>query len=164
MASGPRGDRQASWWKGGRTWPSQDARRPHLSPTPDGKPPRSRPQVRSECQIPQRYASPRVSELHEGCCVSSGKPCHLPQPICPCERTHPPPGPCAPGSQGCSTGASRGRPWCPPSRSTPVSAGFVSFDNPASAQTAIQAMNGFQIGMKRLKVQLKRPRDPGHPY
>ncbi|KAI2586641.1 CELF4 isoform 15, partial [Pan troglodytes] len=34
--------------------------------------------------------------------------------------------------------------------------GFVSFDNPASAQTAIQAMNGFQIGMKRLKVQLKR--------
>ena len=48
--------------------------------------------------------------------------------------------------------------------STPVSAGFVSFDNPASAQTAIQAMNGFQIGMKRLKVQLKRPKDPGHPY
>ncbi|KAJ8335007.1 hypothetical protein SKAU_G00406460 [Synaphobranchus kaupii] len=37
--------------------------------------------------------------------------------------------------------------------------GFVSFDNPASAQTAIQAMNGFQIGMKRLKVQLKRPKD-----
>ncbi|KAK1152614.1 CUGBP Elav-like family member 5 isoform X2 [Acipenser oxyrinchus oxyrinchus] len=26
--------------------------------------------------------------------------------------------------------------------------GFVSFDNPASAQAAIQAMNGFQIGMK----------------
>ncbi|XP_008835241.1 CUGBP Elav-like family member 5 isoform X5 [Nannospalax galili] len=42
--------------------------------------------------------------------------------------------------------------------------GFVSFDNPASAQSAIQAMNGFQIGMKRLKVQLKRPKDPGHPY
>ncbi|XP_073881415.1 CUGBP Elav-like family member 5 isoform X11 [Macaca fascicularis] len=42
--------------------------------------------------------------------------------------------------------------------------GFVSFDNPASAQAAIQAMNGFQIGMKRLKVQLKRPKDPGHPY
>ncbi|PAV59990.1 hypothetical protein WR25_18049 isoform D [Diploscapter pachys] len=36
--------------------------------------------------------------------------------------------------------------------------GFVSYDNPASAHTAIQAMNGFQIGMKRLKVQLKRPR------
>lgn len=30
--------------------------------------------------------------------------------------------------------------------------GFVSFDNPTSAQAAIQAMNGFQIGMKRLKV------------
>ncbi|KAH8849337.1 CUGBP Elav-like family member 3 [Schistosoma japonicum] len=36
--------------------------------------------------------------------------------------------------------------------------GFVSFDNHASAQNAIQAMNGFQIGMKRLKVQLKRPK------
>lgn len=41
--------------------------------------------------------------------------------------------------------------------------GFVSFDNPASAQAAIQTMNGFQIGMKRLKVQLKRPKD-GRPY
>lgn len=43
-------------------------------------------------------------------------------------------------------------------------AGFVSFDNPASAQAAIQAMNGFQIGMKRLKVQLKRPKDASRPY
>ncbi|KAJ7308450.1 hypothetical protein JRQ81_008999 [Phrynocephalus forsythii] len=42
--------------------------------------------------------------------------------------------------------------------------GFVSFDNPSSAQTAIQAMNGFQIGMKRLKVQLKRPKEAGHTY
>lgn len=43
--------------------------------------------------------------------------------------------------------------------------GFVSFDNPASAQAAIQAMNGFQIGMKRLKVQLKRPKcEAGKPY
>ncbi|KFW85509.1 CUGBP Elav-like family member 5, partial [Phalacrocorax carbo] len=42
--------------------------------------------------------------------------------------------------------------------------GFVSFDNPSSAQTAIHAMNGFQIGMKRLKVQLKRPKDANHPY
>ncbi|XP_011311018.1 CUGBP Elav-like family member 4 isoform X5 [Fopius arisanus] len=41
--------------------------------------------------------------------------------------------------------------------------GFVSFDNQASAQTAIQSMNGFQIGMKRLKVQLKRPKDT-KPY
>ena len=30
--------------------------------------------------------------------------------------------------------------------------GFVSFDNPSSAQAAITAMNGFQIGIKRLKV------------
>ena len=42
--------------------------------------------------------------------------------------------------------------------------GFVSFDNQTSAQAAIQAMNGFQIGMKRLKVQLKRPKDNGRPY
>lgn len=42
--------------------------------------------------------------------------------------------------------------------------GFVSFDNPTSAQAAIQAMNGFQIGMKRLKVQLKKPRDVTRPY
>uniref|UniRef100_A0A4W3HAN0 Cugbp, Elav-like family member 5a n=1 Tax=Callorhinchus milii TaxID=7868 RepID=A0A4W3HAN0_CALMI len=42
--------------------------------------------------------------------------------------------------------------------------GFVSFDNPTSAQAAIQAMNGFQIGMKRLKVQLKRPKDSSRPY
>ena len=42
--------------------------------------------------------------------------------------------------------------------------GFVSFDNPQSASAAIQAMNGFQIGMKRLKVQLKRPKDANKPY
>ncbi|XP_050306006.1 CUGBP Elav-like family member 4 isoform X3 [Anthonomus grandis grandis] len=42
--------------------------------------------------------------------------------------------------------------------------GFVSFDNQASAHAAIQAMNGFQIGMKRLKVQLKRPKDTNRPY
>ncbi|KAL1234144.1 CUGBP Elav-like family member 3-A [Trichinella pseudospiralis] len=41
--------------------------------------------------------------------------------------------------------------------------GFVSFDNAVSAQAAIHAMNGFQIGMKRLKVQLKRPKDVGKP-
>jgi len=34
--------------------------------------------------------------------------------------------------------------------------GFVSYDLPASAETAIAAMNGFQIGTKRLKVQHKR--------
>jgi len=37
--------------------------------------------------------------------------------------------------------------------------GFVSYDNPVSAQAAIQAMNGFQIGTKRLKVQLKRSKE-----
>ncbi|OAD53003.1 CUGBP Elav-like family member 2 [Eufriesea mexicana] len=42
--------------------------------------------------------------------------------------------------------------------------GFVSYDNAASAQTAIQSMNGFQIGTKRLKVQLKRSKDASKPY
>ncbi|XP_033003886.1 CUGBP Elav-like family member 1 isoform X13 [Lacerta agilis] len=42
--------------------------------------------------------------------------------------------------------------------------GFVSYDNPVSAQAAIQSMNGFQIGMKRLKVQLKRSKNDSKPY
>lgn len=42
--------------------------------------------------------------------------------------------------------------------------GFVSYDNPNNAQAAIQSMNGFQIGMKRLKVQLKRSKDASKPY
>eukprot|EP00794_Sanderia_malayensis_P012808 gene12808-14121_t len=42
--------------------------------------------------------------------------------------------------------------------------GFVSYDNPTSAQNAIQAMHGFQIGCKRLKVQLKRAKDANKPY
>lgn len=42
--------------------------------------------------------------------------------------------------------------------------GFVSFENAASAQLAISAMNGFQIGTKRLKVQLKRAKDASRPY
>mmetsp|Transcript_4821 Transcript_4821/g.4262 ORF Transcript_4821/g.4262 Transcript_4821/m.4262 type:complete len:430 (-) Transcript_4821:232-1521(-) len=33
--------------------------------------------------------------------------------------------------------------------------GFVSYDNPVSAQTAVQAMNGMQVDGKRLKVELK---------
>ncbi|KAK6726477.1 hypothetical protein RB195_004667 [Necator americanus] len=41
--------------------------------------------------------------------------------------------------------------------------GFVSYDSLAASQAAIAAMNGFQIGMKRLKVQLKRPRQD-RPY
>ncbi|XP_064415666.1 CUGBP Elav-like family member 3-A isoform X36 [Latimeria chalumnae] len=52
----------------------------------------------------------------------------------------------------------------PPPQQPQQREGFVSFDNPASAQAAIQAMNGFQIGMKRLKVQLKRPKDANRPY
>jgi CUG-BP- and ETR3-like factor len=40
--------------------------------------------------------------------------------------------------------------------------GFVSFDNALNAQKAIRGMNGFQIGAKRLKVQLKR--DGEKPY
>ncbi|RLU26080.1 hypothetical protein DMN91_002243 [Ooceraea biroi] len=43
-------------------------------------------------------------------------------------------------------------------------AGFVSYDNVSSAQAAIQTMHGFQIGMKRLKVQLKRSKDASKPY
>uniref|UniRef100_A0A671N2Q3 CUGBP Elav-like family member 2 n=1 Tax=Sinocyclocheilus anshuiensis TaxID=1608454 RepID=A0A671N2Q3_9TELE len=45
-----------------------------------------------------------------------------------------------------------------------VKSSFVSYDNPVSAQAAIQAMNGFQIGMKRLKVQLKRSKNDSKPY
>ncbi|XP_067348851.1 CUGBP Elav-like family member 1 isoform X10 [Channa argus] len=41
---------------------------------------------------------------------------------------------------------------------------FVSYDNPVSSQAAIQSMNGFQIGMKRLKVQLKRSKNESKPY
>jgi hypothetical protein len=41
--------------------------------------------------------------------------------------------------------------------------GFVSFDNSASAALAIEKMNGFEIGDKRLKVQLKKDKAPG-PY
>ncbi|XP_055710771.1 CUGBP Elav-like family member 2 isoform X2 [Phlebotomus papatasi] len=42
--------------------------------------------------------------------------------------------------------------------------GFVSYDNPNSAQAAIQTMHGFQIGSKRLKVQLKRTKESTKPY
>lgn len=42
--------------------------------------------------------------------------------------------------------------------------GFVSFDNNDSAFAAIKAMHGFQIGTKRLKVQLKKPKDASKPY
>lgn len=36
--------------------------------------------------------------------------------------------------------------------------GFVSYDNPSSAQQAISSMDGFSVGSKRLKVELKKPR------
>lgn len=34
--------------------------------------------------------------------------------------------------------------------------GFVSFDNPVSAENAIKEMNGFEMQGKRLKVELKK--------
>ena len=54
------------------------------------------------------------------------------------------------------------------------SIGFVSYDSVMSAESAIEQMNGFQIGNKRLKVQHKRvhshngmpapqPGPPAHP-
>ena len=56
--------------------------------------------------------------------------------------------------------------WCntPFLYFTNVSLGFVSYDNATAAQNAIHAMHGFQIGNKRLKVQLKRPKDANRPY
>ena len=42
--------------------------------------------------------------------------------------------------------------------------GFVSFTTNEAAHAAIQAMNGYQVGTKRLKVQLKRPKDSSKPY
>lgn len=44
------------------------------------------------------------------------------------------------------------------------SAGFVSYDSPAAAQTAINMMNGCQLGGKKLKVQLKRDNKQSKPY
>ncbi|GAB2220268.1 hypothetical protein Droror1_Dr00007912 [Drosera rotundifolia] len=42
--------------------------------------------------------------------------------------------------------------------------GFVSYDSPAAAQSAISMMNGFQLGSKKLKVQLKRDSKQVTPY
>ncbi|KDP21546.1 hypothetical protein JCGZ_22017 [Jatropha curcas] len=42
--------------------------------------------------------------------------------------------------------------------------GFVSYDSPAAAQTAINMMNGCQLGGKKLKVQLKRDNKQSKPY
>lgn len=43
-------------------------------------------------------------------------------------------------------------------------AGFVSYDNAASADQAIKAMNGFQVGRKRLKVQHKKEKTPNSSF
>ncbi|KAI9118930.1 hypothetical protein K1719_009605 [Acacia pycnantha] len=42
--------------------------------------------------------------------------------------------------------------------------GFVSYDSPEAAQTAISMMNGFQLSGKKLKVQLKRDNKQNKPY
>lgn len=42
--------------------------------------------------------------------------------------------------------------------------GFVSYTSASSANAAIKAMNGAAVGSKRLKVQLKRPKDQDKPY
>lgn len=42
--------------------------------------------------------------------------------------------------------------------------GFVSYDNPLSAQTAVQAMNGMQVDGKRLKVELKTQKGTTHHH
>jgi RNA recognition motif-containing protein len=44
---------------------------------------------------------------------------------------------------------------------TPLALGFVSYDSVMSAESAIEQMNGFQIGNKRLKVQHKRVHSHG---
>ena len=41
-------------------------------------------------------------------------------------------------------------------------AGFVSYDNPQSASAAIYALNGLEIGHKRLKVEHKKPKERKH--
>jgi RNA recognition motif-containing protein len=43
----------------------------------------------------------------------------------------------------------------------PKGFGFVSYDNSGSAEKAISGLNGFMIGSKRLKVQLKTPGSSG---
>jgi RNA recognition motif-containing protein len=40
--------------------------------------------------------------------------------------------------------------------------GFISYENPLAAERAIQHMDGFRLGKKRLKVQRKRDIDPNY--
>jgi RNA recognition motif-containing protein len=42
--------------------------------------------------------------------------------------------------------------------------GFVSYDSPQSAEMAIQAMNGTNVGSRRLKVSLKTNKEKNKPY
>lgn len=42
--------------------------------------------------------------------------------------------------------------------------GFVSYDNPQSAFTAMKQMNGYQASGKRLKVQIKKGENPPNIY
>ncbi|KAI3773111.1 hypothetical protein L6452_04310 [Arctium lappa] len=42
--------------------------------------------------------------------------------------------------------------------------GFVSYDSPAAAQSAINTMNGYQLSGKKLKVQLKRDNKQNKAY
>ncbi|KAF1869745.1 hypothetical protein Lal_00017321 [Lupinus albus] len=42
--------------------------------------------------------------------------------------------------------------------------GFVSYDSPEAAQSAISMMNGCQLGGKKLKVQLKKENKESKPY
>ncbi|XP_019440839.1 PREDICTED: RNA-binding protein BRN1-like isoform X1 [Lupinus angustifolius] len=42
--------------------------------------------------------------------------------------------------------------------------GFVSYDSPEAAESAISVMNGYQLGGKKLKVQLKRNTNQSKPY
>ncbi|KAJ4815044.1 hypothetical protein LUZ62_027610 [Rhynchospora pubera] len=42
--------------------------------------------------------------------------------------------------------------------------GFVSYDSPTAAQAAINMMNGYQLGGKKLKVQLKRENKQNKPF
>ncbi|KAK6788432.1 hypothetical protein RDI58_016957 [Solanum bulbocastanum] len=42
--------------------------------------------------------------------------------------------------------------------------GFVSYDSPDAAQSAIKMTNGFQLDGKKLKVQLKRENKQNKPY
>ena len=46
-----------------------------------------------------------------------------------------------------------------------VGAGFVSFENPMSAQAAVNGMKGMMVSGKRLKVELKKERNAAsNPY